>query len=315
MTSPELLTAYEHCQRKGFYLRDWQSPKLRSSRMMAEAMRAALTAKDGIWGEVAGDSMMQLAADRGLDTDQQDVYGSVVHHAAIADLLVSAIRKPKDAPWGVPEPNDGWESGCYLVGNTLRRIVLASHWSDERHYSECRSWYTLGECAVYELPMQLVVCIIGQERTGRRHGPWSTGFLHPMNHQLRFRKKSRSTSEVFNDKWEKIFREDHAEISRETWLQAMLTDDVLPEALFVVDIPLPEKPHLAMVRHLLRQKMGRLRSMKHTPEAQLSSCDVPPCEFRKCCWTLPERQPSRKTGFIPVSAFRQSEEANPLTEG
>jgi len=160
----------------------------------------------------------------------------------------------------------------------------------------------LGEIAHYNLPMSLIVCVIGQERDGLRSGPFTVGFLHPANHGLRFRKKSRSTSEVFNDKWERIHREDHAEISRETWLNAMLKDDVLREVLFREDIAIPATPHLLRIREMASRKLERLYALKEKPEANLSSCDWPvPCVFRGCCHVIPEREPNQNNGFINLS--------------
>jgi hypothetical protein len=275
-----------------------------SSRMTQEAIRVALTATEGLPGEIAGDTMMQLGQDRGLAGEIERVFDSVVHHACLADIMVSAIRKPADPPWQIPSNLGHWTSGCFLSpdGSHLRRIVLVSHWSDDRQRSECRSWFTLGEIAHYDLPMQLVVLVIGQQKAGKRSSPWTSGFLHPANHQLRFRKKSRSTTEVFNDKWEKIWREDHAEITREVWLQSMLKDDVLPEVCFRVDIPTLDPLHRQRILQMAERKLERLYGMKEKPEANLSSCDWPvACEFRRCCHSNPEREPSLKYGFVPLS--------------
>jgi hypothetical protein len=303
-SSPLLLTSLETCARKGHWSKNWAFQRLPAKEMVSQALRAALTApieQDRAFGEVAGDAIMQLAEDRGIDTDLHRTYPTVIHHAALVDLLVSTIRKPNDPSWLIPPVSKVWTPDCYLSpdGNTLRRIVLVSNWSDSRHYSECRSWYSLGEMAHYELPMQLVVCIIGQQRNGRRSSPWTTGFLHPQNHVLRFRKKSRSTSEVFNDKWEKVYREDHDEIPRETWLESMLRDDVLAEVAFRVDIPLPDRPHLLRIRQTTERKLDALYAMKEKPEIQYSTCDWPvPCVFKRCCHVLPEQEPSEKNGFV-----------------
>ncbi len=273
--------------------------------MVNLALRAALTATgQREWGELAGSEMLQLAEDRGLETKETRIYDEVMHHAALADILISSIRKPTDEPWLIPAPVQNWTSDCFLSpdGKNLRRIVLVSHWNDERHYSECRSWYSAGEIAHYKLPMQLVVLVIGQSKAGKRSSAWTSGFLHPMNHELRFRKKSRSTSEVFNSKWEKIWREDHGEITRETWLNSMLKDDVLPEVCFKLDIPVPEEKHCQRIRDIAARKLDTLYAMKERPEANLSSCDWPvPCQFRKLCHTLPEREPSTKNGYVELS--------------
>jgi hypothetical protein len=76
------------------------------------------------------------------------------------------------------------DPSCFLVGQKLRRIALVSHWTDERHYAEARSWRTLGEICVYGLPMEQVVVVLGQNRKGKRYGAWSKGFQHPQSKQL-----------------------------------------------------------------------------------------------------------------------------------
>jgi hypothetical protein len=311
--SPLLLSNLETCPRKGFYSRSYEALRLPVKEMVTQAIRIALTApneQERPFGEVAGDTVIQLASDRGVDTDLHKTYPTVIHHAALSDLLVSTIRKPNDPPWLLPPPSKCWTSDCYLSPDesTLRRIVLVSYWSDERHYAECRNWYSLGEMAQYELPMQLVVFVIGQQRNGKRLSPWTQGFLHPMNKQLRFRKKSRSTSEVFNDKWEKIYREDHDEISRETWLESMLRDDVLAEVCFRVDIPLPDRLHLLRIRQTTERKLSALHAMKEKPDIQYSTCDRPPCAFKRCCHVLPETEPSEKNGFVHIQTLTEQKE-------
>lgn len=309
MSSPQLLSDLETCHRKGFWSAKWRPHKLSSKEMVTLSLRRALTATgapEQAFGELAGAEMLQLATDRGLITDQQDIYGQVIHNAALADILVSVVRKPSDLPW-IECPNvQGWTSDCLMSpdGDLLRRIALVSYWNDERHYSECRSWYCLGEICHYELPMQLIVLVIGQERNGRRSTPWCQGFLHPQNKVLRFRKKSRSTTEIFNDKWEKVWREDHAEIKRETWLNAMLKDDVLPEVCFRIDIPVPPALLVERIRDMAARKLERLAKMTEVPEANLSSCDWPtPCMFRKLCHRIPEGKPSRDNGFESLRSY------------
>jgi hypothetical protein len=310
MNTPELLSNFETCDRKGYFSRSWEPQKLNSTRMMAEAIRIALgAAGEQDWGTLAGSAMLQLAQDRGLETDTHNgIYDAVVHHACIADLVVTCIRKPGDPPWLTPEPVENWTSGCYVSasGDTLRRVVLVTHWSDERHASECRSWYTLGEQAMYELPMQMIVIVIGQQRDGKRSSsPWASGFLHPANSDLRFRKRrmgSKLPFNVFSDRWTKIYREDHDEISRKKWLDAMLRDGVMQDVCFREDIPIPPTPHLLRVQRMAQEKLSRIYAMRRTPEANLSGCDWPvPCPFRKCCYTLPEVEPEEKYGFIRIT--------------
>lgn len=256
--------------------------------MLQAAIAAAVTeAERTDFGEVAGEEIMQLAKDRGMQTNSHQIYDSAVHHSCLADITSSAIRKPGEEPWTRPEPlSTGWTSGAFLdpSGTRLRRVVLASSWSDDRHYSEIRSWYSLGEVAAYEMPMQQVVLILGVQRDGRRHSPWTKGLLHPTNHKLRFRKVKHTTTEDFRDTWERIWREDRAEIDRMVWLQTMLDDDVLRDVCFKVEIPVPGKVELQRLRDMAARKLERLAGMTELPDQQLSTCDFPiPCVYQREC--------------------------------
>lgn len=308
MTTPELLSAYETCDRKGFWSRSWQRRRLDATAILREAIRAGVTESERPdFGTLAGETVMELAVDPGMEMPSSNyLHASVVHHAALADMLTCALRRPQDTAWRLPPlwpaGVPGWTSSALLdpSGSKLRRIVLASSWSDARHYSEVRSWYALGEVAAYRLPMTMAVLVLGPHRDGRRSGPWTKGFLHPMNHTLRFRKKSKSSSEVFNDKWTQVWREDRGEIDNRQWLQAMLADDILRDVCFTVEIPVPGVAETDRIRAMAARKLERLMRITETPEPSLSVCDRPPCPFRGCCWSETPYEPSERTGFVRI---------------
>jgi len=309
MTTADLLTNYETCDRKGFWSRNWSRRRLDATSILREALRVGVAeAEREDFGELAGETVMELGANPGMEMPSSHyLHESVIHHAALADTLTCAIRRPQDKPWLLPPfwpaGIEGWASSAFMdpSGNKLRRIVLASSWNDDRHYSEVRSWHSLGEVAAFKLPMTMVVLVLGQHRDGRRSGPWTKGFLHPQNHKLRFRKKAKVTSEVFSDKWEQVWREDRGEISNRQWLQAMLEDDILRDVCFTVDIPVPEAPVVQRIRDMANRKLERLAGMKKIPEASMSVCDRPPCPFKGCCWSATPYEPSEKTGFVQIT--------------
>ena len=285
MNTPTLLSHFETCNRKGAWSREWERETLDSAQILEAAIAAGVMERERQdLGEVAGEEIMSLAASRGLETKSHQVYDSAVHHAALADLLTTAVRKPSEAPWTRPEPlTSGWRPAAFLdpSGTRLRRVVLATSWSDERHYAEIRSWYALGEVAAYKLPMQQVVLILGVQRDGRRHSPWTKGLLHPQNRKLRFRKAGGGP---FKETWERIWREDHGEIDRMTWLQGMLDDDVLRDVCFKIDIPVPGDIEVQRLTDMAARKLEQLVRMKELPDQQLSTCDWPvPCVFQREC--------------------------------
>lgn len=306
MTTPDLLTAYETCDRKGFWSRDWQRRKLDANQMLYEGLRVGLTSEAKDYSEEAGCRIMELAENPGMETSSLQLYRSALHHSWLADLLTTALRPPGAKAWCYPTsdlPNASpWASNAFLDpdGRHLRRVLLVSSWSDEKHYSAIRSWYGQGEVAMYDLPMKMAVVVLGRLVDGRRQGVWTQGFRHPMNHQLRFRKKSKTSSEVFSDRWEKVWREDRDEISNQDWLQAMRNDDIFRDVCFTVDIPAMEAG-TGLRKYLLdmaSRKLARLASIEELPEPSLSVCDRPPCPFRGCCHSEKPYLPEESQMFV-----------------
>lgn len=307
MTSASLLQAYELCQRRGFWSRSWTKHRMTSMEMLLASVRAGLTESvRSDFGEVAGEHLMSLAENRGLDNVQGcHVYDCAIHHAALADIVVTAIRKPQESPW---EPAGGiegqaWSSSAYLEpsGEALRGILLVSSWSEERRNSAVRTWSTLGEVCQFGLPMRLAVAVVGSMISGRRRSPFSKGLLHPINRSLRFQRRSKGWTNGFRETWQPIWREDHAEIERQAWLQAMLEDEVLQEHLFVVDIAVPGEVQRSRIRDMAARKLDELAGLKVLPDPRLEVCRDPihPCPFLECCWSTPESQPE-EGAFDPL---------------
>jgi hypothetical protein len=275
-----------------FWMRSWQQYKMDDIQMLQAGIRIGvmeMERKD--WGQVAGEQVYALGLEPGLETNYFNVHDQVVHLASIADIVTTAIRKQQEKPWGIPPPvllgKQGlqWNSSAYIdpSGSHLRRIVLVSNWSDERHYSEARSYFSLGEVCAYGLPMQQVVIVLGQNRSGKRHSAWTKGFRHPRNKKLRFRKKNDVTV-PFNSNWDKVWREDFSDISTHDWLQAMLDDGVLQDHCFTVQIDVPIQITRKHILDLMMRKLEAIEKLNTLPDEQMTGCDWPyKCQFRKPC--------------------------------
>lgn len=288
MHRSSILTAFESCARRGVWSQQWEYHRLTASQMVARAVTEALRSNAPDPGQLAGDTVMTLASERGLDTlDSVNVYRSVVNHAAIADIVTTAIRRPGQPPWD---------------DSTLRRFLPVTAWNDTRKQHEIRSWDGIGEVCRTGLPMQMVVAVLAQTSGGRRHGYWSKALLHPQRSSLRFKKRTRATIEGFKESWIPCWREDHDEITRDKWLQSMMDDGVLQESLFVVNIPVPGELEVRSVNDLAVRQMDRLNGITELPDKQMSTCDGPlhPCEFRHCCWGQTESRPE-EGGFDQIS--------------
>lgn len=299
MNTAELLSLHDRCPRSSSWGEKWEVNRLHPNEALRLALDAGLMANDEDPGQFAGDTVMTLAAERGLDTDHP--YDCAMHNAALSDLIVTVLRTGA-APFERPEDRtietSTWESSCFVEpsGLRLRRIVLVDRWSKDREESEGHSWKTLGECAVYELPMTMTVVLVGQRRNERRASPWSKGFLHPRSRNLRIRKRD---GESFGGDWKPVWREECDNISRDKWIDQMHADGVMQDVCFEVDVPAPCPELSSKIRQLAERKLSEIRNSVEIPDVRLSVCHWPtPCSFVNCCWTF--QLPSQKLGFNPL---------------
>lgn len=297
--SAVLLQFDDRCGRAGFYAQRWERLKVRPLEALYLAIEEGLTDEGGgDPGQVAGDAIMTLAADRGIDSKNDDLFGNANHLAHLADMITYVLRT--GSPWERPEDTvvgkEPWTSSVFLRpgGTGLRRVILADHWTANRAESEANSWRSRGEAVAYRLPsITQVVVVIGQNRGERYHSPWTKAWRHPVNSQLRMRKRS---GEHFGGSWKPTFREELQEVDRQVWLDTMTADGVLPECLFEVQTDPPEK---AEYDHLLREKLSELRSRQAPPRRHLSQCHWPsPCPYSSVCPSFIE--PSVRNGFVKL---------------
>jgi hypothetical protein len=94
MNTADLLVAAETCSRKGYWSRDWQSNRMTGVEMLQEALRAAVTETERTdIGDLAGETVMELAESRGLETavpsGLRQCRVTMLH---LADILSTAVR-------------------------------------------------------------------------------------------------------------------------------------------------------------------------------------------------------------------------------
>lgn len=299
MNNATALNSSDRCARLPYLLQRWRPPAIRPTEALYEAIETGLTAESDAAWEVAEQTLYDLATTRGLDSNQTDVLAEAEHLSSLASFITYVLRP--DGPWKRPDPiplPDGtiWTPGSFLDASEthLRRIVLCSRWDAYRMVEEEHDWRTL-EGSIYGVPMDLVVVVLGQERDGRRHGPLSKGWRHPVSKQLRFRKRDGGD---FDGNWEKIWRE-REDFSKEQWLDALADDGVLSDVIQIHNVPVSERA--ADWKELAQAKLERIRKATQPPEESPSMCfsRINPCPFRSACPRGEE--PSESLGFVPIS--------------
>ena len=296
MTSPQLLTAFESCQRHGFFSRFWERKTFTPIEAVQQAVSNALCEYHKDPGENAGECVVTIATQYGFElTDLSDVYRCVQNHASIADVVTTAFKKDE---WDIPPSRTDWQSGALWHHGRLARFLPVSRWDKARERAELQGWFCAGEMAIYNEPMDLVVAVLGSMSGNRRTGHFSRALLHPHGSSLRFRRRGNVRLQGFRETWVPVHREDHQEISRERWIAQMHEDDVLSESLFVVRCPVPD--HAPAIREMAKRQLERIHELKELPLRQLSTCynSIHPCPYRFLCNASPELQPSKETGFL-----------------
>jgi hypothetical protein len=296
MTSATLLNSADRCARLPYLLQRWQTPAIRPVDALYQAIETGLTDPGNAPWDVAETVLYDLATTRGLDSAQTDLLGEAEHLASLASFITFLLRP--EGPWKRPEPitlPDGsiWTPRSFLDPSEshLRRLVLCSRWDAYRKVEEEHDWRTL-EGSIYRVPMDLMIVMIGQERDGRRHGPLTRGWRHPVSKSLRFRRRD---GDDFGSTWERVEREND-KATREEWLDAMTDDGVLPDVVQVHSVGVSERA--ADWCNIALTKLRRIREAQEPPEESPSMCfdRIHPCPFRACCPRGLE--PSPELGFV-----------------
>ena len=301
-TTAELLEIYESCHRAGIYFRDHRKYKLTVHEILMQGIREGLRSDRKDYGQRSGEHVFELAVKPGFTSDQHDLHAQAIHLCSLSDIIATAVRRKE--PWKPAPPvelGEGlqWESDAFLEpsGDCLRRILCVSSWNNDRHYATCRGWGTLGSMCAYGLPMKIAVVVLGSQRDGRYHSPWTKGLMHPVSKQLRFRKKSEGK---FKDTWKQVLREDRAEISTTEWLDGMLNDGVLQDSLLLIEVPLPSAEIQKQIRELAIRNLEEIYETEELPRQQLSTCFWPhKCQFLSPCHK--GETPSSRFGFVRIN--------------
>jgi hypothetical protein len=300
--SAELLADFESCQRRGYFTRDYEPRRLHPTELTRRAIYAALCDAEPDSGRRAGEEAIALCGNIGLEVkDSGNLYDCGLHHAAIADIVTSYLRGVLGPSVGVPADgkagNHAWVSGCLAVASqTLARVALVDHFSDDRTLAEGRSWYTIGEVAVYDAPMDIYLISLGASRGGKRHSAWSKGLLHPRNRKVRFKKQAKKV-EGFKDSWIPVWREEHDQISRQEWLRGMEEDGVLQDLVTTVRVEPLSTFNRQQELDTIQRKADQLQAINKLPDMSRSACDWPrPCGFRCVCFA-PLQVTPEQVGF------------------
>jgi hypothetical protein len=309
--SPSKMRLWDRCRRAAMWSEDWQPIRVTPLGAAYAGLRLALETDQYTAPGIAREHVMQLAGERGVQTDRQDPYDIMVHHGHLAEVLARASRQPSQAE-GLryhPDVKLGstgilWQPEAYLIdgGTRIMRFVLVSDWDDDRQTAECHDWATISAVSVTQLPMQLRVLVIGSSRNGRRYGHWTRARQHPYDKSLRFARRQRG--EEFGEGWKSVWRE-HTKIGPDHWLEQMARDGVLREVAFTRNVIVPGQVQRdKVIEDIVRigAEMEAAREAGTQFPMTRSACDLAGpgrtcCQYQATCYSPIEISPGESGLF------------------
>ena len=247
MTSNDVYL-HDECPRLQMWSAEYDIPAVPLAKALHDSLRAGLIAGRG---SVARETLLQIAAEPGLDMQSSQMYDVAVHHAALVEVITDYLAPE---PWIPAGAVDGFHLDSFILPDgRLRRVVLCSAYSELRKLEEVNSWRTMADVCVTGRPMLLNFIIIGQSKKGFRSSPWVQGYIHPENGLLRTQRiatEKTGPNPKFTENWKKVYREQTDHKPKE-WLTIMQKDKAFDGLVqyCTVDVPQNREEVLAdMVR-------------------------------------------------------------------
>jgi len=286
--SSELLDRWDRCERRFAFSQQYEPKTISPLGVIYAALEDALVSSEP--EQTAKDTTMRIAASKELILSDINKFTTVRHLESLAGIIAVALRGRfgEMTPVGEIDCEDfHWQSALFRAENgALHRIELISHFDDDRLRACAHSWRVIGELAALRQPITLTMVVIGAQRGGRRHSPWSKGLLHPVNKALRFAPRNYKKN-GFSESWTQVWREQKGEISTETWLEQMRKDEVLKDLIISRAVAYKPADHRMLSARAemiaIREKM---KSASEAAPMRRSSCDEwGGCPFQPVCYS------------------------------
>ena len=270
----EEVVNHDICPKYGTWSSRFALPRVPVAHALYHSLRAGLIAGRG---DKARETLLEIAADPGLDIIAPNVYDIAIHHAALMEVVAAYLTA--EGPWKPSGVVDGFELESFLLPDgRLRRVVLCSTWSTLREQEERTSWRTMADVSISNRPMLINFITIGQSIKGFRATPWTRGYIHPENHILRVKRiasEKTGPNPRFTDNWKKVYREqtDH---HPDSWLKIMQDDEAFDGLVqhCTVDVPANRSDILADLTRLEREIETGSLTMRRAGCFKLSPCPM-----------------------------------------
>lgn len=288
------LDSWDRCERRFAFEATHEPLTISPLGLLYAAIEGSLTHPDHLQG--AGNAILEKTSRLEVTSGELSPISTVRHVQATAEVIALALRERLGRAQKVSRGNIGaheWESNLFDFRGTLHRIVLTSHIDDDSLRSFAHSWQTIGEMAALERPINLTIVTVGHSRNGRRHSHWSKAFQHPIQKSaLRF--APRKKGDEFTSNWKQVWRE-QTNISAETWLERMKSDDVLPDLIQSRPIQYnAQDQRMLQARRDMITIAERMEEASSDAPMRRSSCDElgrGVCIFQNVCYSAIPAEP------------------------
>lgn len=229
--SAQLLDTFDRCPRRLAYERTHEPRTISTMGLLYAAVEGSLTSTDPCQG--ARDAVSRVTQDKDVTAGELSSLSAVRHVESMAEVIGLALREKLGRAQQVQPCSVGdheWQSNLFACKGIYHRLVLTAHLDDDSLRSFAHSWQTIGELGALERHIMLTAVIVGAQRGGRRSSPWSKGFIHPIQKQLRIGRRKAGGADGFTTGWKEVWRE-QTDIKAETWLDRIKSDEMLDDLI------------------------------------------------------------------------------------
>lgn len=291
MTTARLLTLLQACPRKLILERAGKHAPVAIRSLLNSQLHTMITGFHGRrvrplhLATSAQAEILETASSPGLQTAAP--YSVAQDLCALQETLAAALeRRAWEGlePLPAPQTTPWTPSVLGVLHGALQRWVTVEHFTKDTLTRELHSWSVLGECAVYNLPMELFIIEMGRVRGEHLHSPWTRIMRHPAI-QGRYAFQQHDGTKLEGG-WTPFWRASNSHlISASDWVDLMARDKVSLIHRILVQAPTP-----AQQSQILQDISTELKRADGLPDLsalpiQRPQCDLPLCSWQNECYS------------------------------
>lgn len=297
------LTHFQGCKRRHLLDWDWTPRRWRPKALFDAILRKAILRLSGgaealpviEWAKA---TLMKIATDPGMDIYGQDPYKIAMDFCAMYETILRTLARQtllvmKEIPPKCVNSMISWRFNSWDdESGTLHRWITCDGFDEADQWREVHSWYSMGDIAVSQRPMQIHMIKIGQIRNGRRASLWCRGWKNPHLPNMKMHFMGRDGKAPKG--WNPVYLADDKRLDPEEWVETMHRERAIETLTKIISLDVPTEQACAHTQgQIILEAMAMHEMVVERQSSPWSSypmsrgaCDFPiPCPYQFACYT------------------------------